>query len=58
MVSILTRLRNVIGTMFHDMKCSVGCCSSTVNVSVPTVPAICSECSKKSNTSNDSHKAN
>ena len=47
-MSILSKLMNGIVTMFDNMKCSVGCCSNTINVSVPS---IFSECSKRSNQS-------
>lgn len=44
MLSLLRKLMNGIITIFDSMHCSVGCCSNTINVSVP---AIFSECSKK-----------
>ena len=48
MMALIRKLMNGIVTMFDNMSCSIGCCSNTINVSVPP---ICSECSKRSNTS-------
>ena len=51
MLSLLRKIMNGIVTIFDNMNCSVGCCSNTINV---TVPPICSECSKRSLSSNGS----
>lgn len=51
MLSLLRKLMNGIITILDSMHCSVGCCSNTINVSVP---AICSECSKKTTSSQGS----
>lgn len=50
MMALIRKLMNGIVTMFDNMSCSIGCCSNTINVSVPP---ICSECSKRSNASNN-----
>ena len=43
MFALIRKIMNGIVTMFDNMNCSIGCCSNTINV---TVPPICSECSK------------
>ena len=44
MLSLIRRLMDSIITLFDNMRCRIGCCSTTINVSVP--PPVCSDCSR------------